>query len=115
QSKKPHYHQTIRVDIEKLDVLMNLFSELVIDRGRLEQLGRELRHGALLETIEHMNRISGDMQSTILNIRMIPLESVFNRFPRMIRDLTKELDKKIELVIEGADTELDRTLIDEIG
>ncbi|RKD24255.1 chemotaxis protein CheA [Ammoniphilus oxalaticus] len=115
RTKTSSFHQTIRVDIEKLDILMNLFSELVIDRGRLEQIARELRHNGLLETVEHMNRISGDLQNTILTIRMIPLDSVFNRFPRMIRDLTRELDKKIELVIEGADTELDRTLIDEIG
>jgi len=113
--KKSSAHKTIRVDIDKLDLLMNLFSELVIDRGRMEQLSKELHHGALTETVEHMNRISGDLQNTILNIRMVPLDSVFNRFPRMVRDLGKELKKNINLVIEGSETELDRTLIDEIG
>ncbi len=113
--KKSTSSKTIRVDIERLDILMNLFSELVIDRGRLEQLSKELHHGPLTETVEHMNRISGDLQNIILTMRMIPLEQVFNRFPRMVRDLSKELKKNIDLVVEGAETELDRTLIDEIG
>lgn len=108
-------NKTIRVDIERLDVLMNLFSELVIDRGRLEQIARELAHSELVESVEHMSRISGDLQNLILNMRMVPIEQVFNRFPRMIRDLSKELNKKVELDIKGAETELDRTVIDEIG
>ncbi|WP_432774220.1 chemotaxis protein CheA [Brevibacillus gelatini] len=107
--------KTIRVDIDRLDILMNLFSELVIDRGRLEQLAREIGNGELQETVEHMNRISGDLQNIILTMRMVPVEQVFNRFPRMIRDLQKELHKKVNLEIIGAETELDRTVIDEIG
>lgn len=107
--------KTIRVDIERLDVLMNLFSELVIDRGRLEQLARELGKSELQETVEHMSRISGDLQNIILTMRMVPVEQVFNRFPRMIRDLAKDLNKKVNLEIFGAETELDRTVIDEIG
>ncbi|UOY89041.1 chemotaxis protein CheA [Bacillus glycinifermentans] len=107
--------KTIRVNIDRLDSLMNLFEELVIDRGRLEQIAKELDHGELTETVERMTRISGDLQSIILNMRMVPVETVFNRFPRMVRQLTKELNKKIELSIFGADTELDRTVIDEIG
>lgn len=103
------------MDIERLDVLMNLFSELVIDRGRLEQLARESGQSALMETVEHMSRISGDLQNIILTMRMVPVEQVFNRFPRMVRDLAKDLNKKINLEIIGADTELDRTVIDEIG
>lgn len=94
---------------------MNLFEELVIDRGRLEQIAKELENNELTDTVERMTRISGDLQSIILNMRMVPVETVFNRFPRMIRQLTKELNKKIELIIEGAETELDRTVIDEIG
>ncbi|HJV46720.1 MAG TPA: chemotaxis protein CheA [Bacillota bacterium] len=113
--KKVSTGKTIRVDIERLDILMNLFSELVIDRGRLEQLSRELGNGPLNETVEHMSRISGDLQNIILNMRMVPVEQVFNRFPRMIRDLAKDLNKKINLIVEGAETELDRTVIDEIG
>ncbi|MFD2371316.1 chemotaxis protein CheA [Brevibacillus sp. GCM10020057] len=107
--------KTIRVDIDRLDILMNLFSELVIDRGRLEQLAREIGKSELQETVEHMSRISGDLQNIILNMRMVPVEQVFNRFPRMIRDLQKELNKKVNLEIIGAETELDRTVIDEIG
>lgn len=107
--------KTIRVDIERLDILMNLFSELVIDRGRLEQLAREIGKTELQETVEHMSRISGDLQNIILTMRMVPVEQVFNRFPRMIRDLAKDLNKKVNLEIFGAETELDRTVIDEIG
>ncbi|MFF0825859.1 chemotaxis protein CheW [Brevibacillus sp. NPDC003359] len=107
--------KTIRVDIERLDILMNLFSELVIDRGRLEQLAREIGKNELQETVEHMSRISGDLQNIILTMRMVPVEQVFNRFPRMIRDLQKDLNKKVHLEIIGAETELDRTVIDEIG
>jgi len=107
--------KTIRVDIDRLDILMNLFSELVIDRGRLEQLAREIGKSDLQETVEHMSRISGDLQSIILTMRMVPVEQVFNRFPRMIRDLQKDLNKKVNLEIIGAETELDRTVIDEIG
>ncbi|WP_400162993.1 chemotaxis protein CheA [Brevibacillus sp. TJ4] len=107
--------KTIRVDIERLDILMNLFSELVIDRGRLEQLAREIGKNELQETVEHMSRISGDLQSIILTMRMVPVEQVFNRFPRMVRDLAKDLNKKVNLEIFGAETELDRTVIDEIG
>jgi len=113
--KKSSTGKTIRVDIERLDILMNLFSELVIDRGRLEELSKESGNGALIEAVEHMSRISGDLQNIILNMRMVPIEQVFNRFPRMVRDLAKELNKKMDLVIEGAETELDRTVIDEIG
>lgn len=114
-NKKVSTGKTIRVDIERLDILMNLFSELVIDRGRLEQLARELGKSELQETVEHMSRISGDLQNIILTMRMVPVEQVFNRFPRMVRDLAKELSKKVNLEIFGAETELDRTVIDEIG
>ncbi|CAH1197812.1 Chemotaxis protein CheA [Paenibacillus plantiphilus] len=107
--------RTIRVDIERLDALMNLFSELLIDRVRLEQLASEVKSTELSETVEHMSRVSGDLQNIVLKLRMVPVESVFNRFPRMIRDLAKTLDKKVELIITGAETELDRTVIDEIG
>lgn len=107
--------RTIRVDLDRLDDLMNLFSELLIDRVRLEVLATEIRRPDLTETVEHMARISSDLQNIVLKLRMVPVESVFNRFPRMVRDLARSLDKKIELVITGAETELDRTVIDEIG
>lgn len=94
---------------------MNLFEELVIDRGRLEQISRESNNSELTETVEHMTRVSGDLQSIILQLRMVPAEQVFNRFPRMVRSLAKELNKKAVLTISGEDTELDRNVIDEIG
>jgi two-component system chemotaxis sensor kinase CheA len=108
-------NKTIRVNIERLDILMNLFEELVIDRGRLEQISRDLNNQELQETVERMSRISGDLQNIILNMRMVPVETVFNRFPRMVRQLARDLNKKINLEIVGAETELDRTVIDEIG
>ncbi|WP_209121946.1 chemotaxis protein CheA [Alkalihalobacillus sp. BA299] len=108
-------NKTIRVNIERLDVLMNLFEELVIDRGRLEQIASDLKNNELNETVERMSRISGDLQEIILNMRMMPVEQVFNRFPRMVRSLSKDLNKKVNLQIIGAETELDRTIIDEIG
>ncbi|WP_166237935.1 chemotaxis protein CheA [Paenibacillus turpanensis] len=111
----PVANRTIRVDIEKLDVLMNLFSELLIDRVRLEQLAGELKNRELNDTVEHMSRVSSDLQNIVLKLRMVPVDSVFNRFPRMIRDLAKSLNKKVDLVVTGAETELDRTVIDEIG
>lgn len=108
-------NKTIRVNIERLDVLMNLFEELVIDRGRLQSIAGDLNNPELTETVERMTRVSGDLQNIILNMRMIPVETVFNRFPKMVRQLARELDKKIRLEIIGAETELDRTVIDEIG
>lgn len=111
----PVSNKTIRVDIERLDSLMNLFSELLIDRVRLEQLASEIRRNDLIETVEHISRVSSDLQNIVLKLRMVPVDTVFNRFPRMIRDIAKSLDKKVDLIIIGADTELDRTVIDEIG
>ncbi|WP_040948693.1 chemotaxis protein CheA [Gorillibacterium massiliense] len=107
--------RTIRVDLERLDNLMNLFSELLISRVRLEQLAGEIKHSDLQETVEHMARTSSELQNIVLKLRMVPVDTVFNRFPRMIRDIAKNLNKKVELIITGADTELDRTVIDEIG
>lgn len=108
-------NKTIRVNIERLDILMNLFEELVIDRGRLEQISSTLKDQELHETVERMSRVTGDLQNIILNMRMVPVETVFNRFPRMVRQLARDLNKKIDLQIVGAETELDRTVIDEIG
>lgn len=107
--------KTIRVNIDRLDALMNLFEELVIDRGRLEQISTTLKNNELQETVEHMSRISGDLQNIILKMRMVAVDQVFNRFPRMVRQIAKDLNKDIDLQIYGAETELDRTVIDEIG
>lgn len=112
--KQPN-NKTIRVNIERLDILLNLFEELVIDRGRLEQISNDLKNQELHETVERMSRVTGDLQNIILNMRMVPVETVFNRFPRMVRQLARDLGKKVNLEIIGAETELDRTVIDEIG
>lgn len=115
KSHAPATSKTIRVNIERLDVLMNLFEELVIDRGRLLSIAAEVNHGELSETVERMSRTMGDLQNIILTMRMVPVETVFNRFPKMVRQLSRDLNKKINLEILGAETELDRTVIDEIG
>lgn len=115
RERKPAATHTIRVDIEKLDTLMNLFSEMLIDRVRLEQLAHEINQPDFIETVEHLNRVSSNLQNAVMSLRMMPVESVFNRFPRMVRDVSKSLNKKVNLIITGADTELDRTVIDEIG
>lgn len=107
--------RSIRVDIERLDHVMNLFSELLIDRVRLESLAGQINHPELTEAVEHMSRISSELQELVLNLRMMPLETVFNRFPRMVRDLASQLNKKIDFIVTGKETELDRTVIEEIG
>mgnify|MGYP000919966630 CR=1 FL=1 len=113
--KKQHQSQSVRVDIEKLDTLMNLMGELVINKVRLEQIGQTHRLTDLMETLEQMDRVTGDLQNIVMKVRMVPVSAVFNRFPRMVRDVSKELGKEINLTIEGEETELDRTVIDEIG
>lgn len=107
--------KTIRVNIERLDILLNLFEELIIDRGRLQSIAADLKQADLNETVERITRNTGDLQSIILNMRMIPVDTVFNRFPKMVRQLARDLNKQINLQISGAETELDRTVIDEIG
>ena len=113
--KKSHAGQSVRVDIDKLDTLMNLMGELVINKVRLEQIGQTHRLSELTETLEQLDRVTTDLQNIVMKVRMVPVSQVFNRFPRMVRDVTKELNKEINLTIEGEDTELDRTVIDEIG
>jgi two-component system chemotaxis sensor kinase CheA len=108
-------HQSVRVDLERIDNLMNMVSELVIYRTRLEQIVISHKSPELNETLEQVGRTTSDLQDLVMKIRMLPLDTVFNRFPRMIRDISVELNKEINFVIEGADTELDRTVIDEIG
>lgn len=112
-SKKTH--QSVRVDLERIDKLMNMVSEIVIYRTRLEQIVLDNKSQELNETLEQIGRTTSDLQDLVMKIRMLPLETVFNRFPRMIRDISVELNKEINFVIEGSETELDRTVIDEIG
>ena len=107
--------QTVRVDIGRLDKLMNLVGELVISRARIERLVQEARLRQFDDTLSQLGRISGDIQELVTKLRMVPVSFTFDRFPRLIRDLCKTLNKNVELVLEGEDTELDRTVIDEIG
>lgn len=114
--------QTVRVDVSRLDTLMNLVGELVIDRTRIAQIGSELgakynddNVDALSETVGHIHRITSDLQDQIMKARMMPIESVFNRFPRVVRDLAQKLGKEIKLEMSGGETELDRSVIEVIG
>ncbi|QDR80513.1 chemotaxis protein CheA [Sporomusa termitida] len=113
--KKLKSGQSVRVDIDKLDSLLNLVGELVINKTRLEQIGITHRLAELVETIEQMDRVTTDLQAVVMKVRMVPVGQVFNRFPRMVRDLSRELNKEVNLIIQGEETELDRTVIDEIG
>lgn len=111
--------KTIRVDIEKLDVLMNLVSELIIAKNGLVSLSGAESKGtdsaSVHEQIEYLERVTTNLHESVMKVRMVPIESVVNRFPRMIRDTSKKLNKKMQLTMSGEETELDRTVIDEIG
>ena len=116
---------TIRVDHEKLDHLMNLIGELIINRNRYSMLARQLEDSAnvdigliaqnLSETTYAMARISDDLQDTIMKVRMVPVASVFSRFPRLVRDLSRKSGKDVELIVEGEETELDKSVVEVIG
>jgi two-component system, chemotaxis family, sensor kinase CheA len=114
---------TVRIDVERLDRLLNLVGELVIDRTRLLGLGRALQdqlgeHAMLseiTETVFHLGRVTDEMQAEVMKSRMLPIGTVFSRFPRVTRDLSTRQGKKVELMIEGQETELDRSVIEEIG
>ncbi len=118
-SGKPVVNRTVRVDIEKLDVLMNLVSELIIAKNSLvaaaDQQGETVVHSGVNEQIEYLESVTTNLHESVMKVRMVPIESVVNKFPRMIRDLSKKLDKKMELYMSGEETELDRTVVDEIG
>jgi two-component system chemotaxis sensor kinase CheA len=106
---------TVRVGTDRLDSLMNLMGEMVIQRTRLTQLAQDHDHPDLRQAAEEITRVTNDLQLLVMQVRMMPVEAVFMRFPRMVRDLANSLGKKLELVISGEDTELDRTVIDELG
>lgn len=116
---KPVVNRTVRVDIEKLDVLMNLVSELIIAKNSLVAASGTQQSGAasnsVNEQIEYLESVTTNLHESVMKVRMVPIESVVNKFPRMIRDLSKKLDKKMELYMTGEETELDRTVVDEIG
>ena len=122
-TRKIETGQTVRVDVARLDELMNLVGELVIDRTRVSQIGTILASKyeydenieALGETVGHITRITADLQDQIMKARMLPIETVFNRFPRMVRDLAQKIGKEIKLELVGGETELDRSVIEVIG
>ena len=117
KSGKPVVNRSVRVDIEKLDDLMNLVSELIIAKNGLVSVTGVMAGSdqSFNEQIEYLERITTNLHESVMKVRMVPIESVVNRFPRMIRDLSKKLNKEMELIMTGEDTELDRTVIDEIG
>jgi two-component system chemotaxis sensor kinase CheA len=115
---KPATNRTVRVDIEKLDALMNQVSELIIAKNSLASISSQegnISSQSLHDQIEYLERITTNLHESVMKVRMVPIESVVNKFPRMIRDLSRTLDKKMELVMTGEDTELDRTVVDQIG
>lgn len=116
---KPVVNRTVRVDIEKLDNLMNLVSELIIAKNSLISAtaseGGKGDSGSVNEQIEYLESVTTNLHESVMKVRMVPIESVVAKFPRMIRDLSKKLGKKMELYMTGEDTELDRTVVDEIG
>lgn len=113
--------RSVRVDIDKLDILMNLVSELIIAKNGLvsvsagDMLVQPENNQTFHEQIEYLERVTTNLHESVMKVRMVPIDSVVNRFPRMIRDLNRKLDKKMELYMSGEETELDRTVIDEIG
>ena len=119
QTGKPVTSRTVRVDIEKLDALMNQVSELIIAKNSLVSLsinsGSSVQNQAYQEQIEYLERITTSLHESVMKVRMVPIESVVNKFPRMIRDLSRSLNKKMELYMTGEETELDRTVVDQIG
>lgn len=104
---------SVRVDTEKLDHLLNLVSELVINKTTIQQAASGF--SGLADGVEHLHRLTGDLQTIVMKMRMIPVETVFNRFPRMVRDTARSLNKQVSLSIAGAETELDRTIIEDIA
>ena len=117
-ASKPVVNRTVRVDIEKLDNLMNLVSELIIAKNSLIAATDAEGKGdtnSVNEQIEYLESVTTNLHESVMKVRMVPIESVVAKFPRMIRDLSKKLNKKMELYMTGEDTELDRTVVDEIG
>lgn len=115
--------KTVRVSVEILDILMNLVGELVIDRTRLVQLGTVMETSShssniisdLMETSLHISKITNELQEQIMKARMVSIDMIFNKFPRMVRDLSRKTGKEVNFVMEGGDTELDRAVIEEIS
>lgn len=116
-ANKPVVNRTVRVDIEKLDTLMNLVSELIIAKNSLVSASAMSGNSsqAVNEQIEYLESVTTSLHESVMKVRMVPIESTVNKFPRMVRDLQKKLGKKMELYMSGEETELDRTVVDQIG
>jgi len=114
-SAKNKTSKTVRVDIDRLDNLMNLVSELIIVKTSMEEHDSDKGKSGMADAVEYLERITTSLHDAVMKVRMVPVERVFNRFPRMVRDLAKDLDKKIKLVMSGQETEVDRTVVDEIA
>ena len=116
-ASKPVVNRTVRVDIEKLDTLMNLVSELIIAKNSLVSAAAAsgTSSAAVNEQIEYLENTTTSLHESVMKVRMVPIESTVSKFPRMVRDLQKTLGKKMELYMSGEETELDRTVVDEIG
>lgn len=115
KTSKTKTSKTVRVDIDRLDNLMNLVSELIIVKTSMEEHDSDHGKANMTDAVEYLERITTSLHNAVMKVRMVPVERVFNRFPRMVRDLAKDLDKKIKLVMTGEDTEVDRTVVDEIA
>ncbi|MEP7344966.1 MAG: chemotaxis protein CheA [Gemmatimonadaceae bacterium] len=105
----------VRIDLRRLDAMMNLTGELVIARGRLAQLAAEHRDSVLDDTIDHASRLIGELQTNILASRMVPVWQIFDRFPRVVRDAARDVGKLIDFEILGREIELDRSLLEQVG
>jgi two-component system chemotaxis sensor kinase CheA len=123
KAKEKSVDKTVRTSVERLDALMNLVGELITDRNRLNQLRNQLevtyrgneKFSMLSDTVVHIGRITDQLQEEVMHIRMLPVANVFNKFPRLVRDLAQKTGKELDLVIRGQDTELDRSVIEEIN
>jgi two-component system chemotaxis sensor kinase CheA len=110
-----HRAQTVRVEAERLDLLMHMMGEMVVQRTRLEAIAAGADHAELQSAVNDLSRVAQSLQQMVMQVRMVPVESVFMRFPRMVRDIASKLGKQVDLQIKGEDTELDRTVVEALG
>jgi two-component system chemotaxis sensor kinase CheA len=123
KAKDKTVDKTVRTSVERLDTLMNLVGELITDRNRINQLRNQLevmyrgndKISSLSDTIVHIGRITDQLQEEVMHIRMLPISNVFAKFPRLVRDLAQKTGKELDLVLKGQDTELDRSVIEELN
>ncbi len=120
KKKQDKKEDVIRVDVQRVETLMNLVGEIVLDRNRIVKLASMLEHKEdpiveeLIESIHGMSRTVSDLQDAVMKLRMQPVKKIFSKFPRIVRDLAKRLNKKVQLILEGEDTEIDRSILDKL-